>query len=122
MVDELHFYLLNGKSIIESSSNGNGNYIKFGDGTLLMWGIYKGNAWITNNNAPPYYSNDIEIALPMESIAPVTYSANVVSTGVIWNCGATYQQKKTIGIRLVGVTSYSNQSVSINWIACGRWM
>ena len=113
---------LNGKSIIESSSNGNGNYIKFGDGTLLMWGIYKGNAWITNNNAPPYYSNDIEIALPMESIAPVTYSANVVSNGVIWNCGATYQQKKTIGIRLVGVTPYSNQPVSINWIACGRWM
>lgn len=113
---------INSKSIIESSSNGNGNYIKFGDGTLLMWGIYKGNAWITNNNAPPYYSNDIEIALPMESIAPVTYSANVVSNGVIWNCGATYQQKKTIGIRLVGVTSYSNQSVSINWIACGRWM
>lgn len=114
--------LLNGKSIVESSSNGNGNYIKFGDGTLLMWGVYKGNAWITNNNAPPYYSNDIEIALPMESIAPVTYSANVVSNGVIWNCGATYQQKKTIGIRLVGVASYSNQSVSINWIACGRWM
>lgn len=113
---------VNGKSIVESSSNGNGNYIKFGDGTLLMWGVYKGNAWITNNNAPPYYSNDIEIALPMESIAPVTYSANVVSNGVIWNCGATYQQKKTIGIRLVGVASYSNQSVSINWIACGRWM
>ena len=87
-----------------------------------MWGVYKGNSWITNNSAPPYYSNDIEITLPMESIVPVTYSANVISNGVIWSCGATYQQKKTIGVRLVGVTSYSDQPVSINWIACGRWM
>lgn len=124
MVDELHFYLLNGKSIIEFGENDNGSYIKFGDGTLFMWGNAK--IKFTFASGDPkfgefYVSRSYTRNFPMESLTPCSvqaipynnsYSLLLLTTSSL--------NKKDFTVRLIRSGGSDFESI-ICWQAIGRW-
>lgn len=117
-------YLLNGNIIIESSSNENGNYIKYGDGTLLMWGSNKINFTFASGDpkfGEFYVSRSYTRNFPAESLTPCSvqaipynnsYSLLLLTTSSL--------NKKDFTVRLIRSGGSDFESI-ICWQAIGRW-
>lgn len=115
---------LNGKSIIESGSSENGNYIKFGDGTLLMWGSNKINFTFASGDpkfGEFYVSRSYTRNFPVESLTPCSvqaipynnsYSLLLLTTSSL--------NKKDFTVRLIRSGGSDFESI-ICWQAIGRW-
>lgn len=115
---------LNGKSIIESGSSENGNYIKFGDGTLLMWGSNKINFTFASGDpkfGEFYVSRSYTRTFPVESLTPCSvqaipynnsYSLLLLTTSSL--------NKKDFTVRLIRSGGSDFESI-ICWQAIGRW-
>ena len=112
---------LNDNSIVESGENDNGYYRKWANGTLEMWGRKRAEVWIQNGNSAPYYSNVIDITLPVESITSVVSNVYVESSGIIWATGAAYSNKSSVGFRMAANASVSDLGVVYNWHVIGTW-
>lgn len=112
---------LNANSIVESGENDNGYYRKWANGTLEMWGRKRAEVWIQNGNSAPYYSNVIDITLPVESITSVVSNVYVESSGIIWATGAAYSNKSSVGFRMAANASVSDLGVVYNWHVIGTW-
>lgn len=116
--------LLNGKSIIEFGENDNGSYIKFGDGTLFMWGNAK--IKFTFASGDPkfgefYVSRSYTRNFPVESLTPCSvqaipynnsYSLLLLTTSSL--------NKKDFTVRLIRSGGSDFESI-ICWQAIGRW-
>lgn len=116
--------LLNDKSIIEFGENDNGSYIKFGDGTLFMWGNAK--IKFTFASGDPkfgefYVSRSYTRNFPVESLTPCSvqaipynnsYSLLLLTTSSL--------NKKDFTVRLIRSSGSDFESI-ICWQAIGRW-
>lgn len=116
--------LLNGKSIIEFGENDNESYIKFGDGTLFMWGNAK--IKFTFASGDPkfgefYVSRSYTRNFPVESLTPCSvqaipynnsYSLLLLTTSSL--------NKKDFTVRLIRSGGSDFESI-ICWQAIGRW-
>lgn len=121
---EKKFAELNGKSIIEFGENDNGSYIKFGDGTLFMWGNAK--IKFTFASGDPkfgefYVSRSYTRNFPVESLTPCSvqaipynnsYSLLLLTTSSL--------NKKDFTVRLIRSGGSDFESI-ICWQAIGRW-
>lgn len=115
---------INSKSIIESGENDNGSYIKFGNGTLLMWGNAK--IKFTFASGDPkfgeyYVSRSYTRNFPVESLTPCSvqaipynnsYSLLLLTTSSL--------NKKDLTVRLIRSGGSDFESI-ICWQAIGRW-
>lgn len=115
---------VNGKSIIEFGENDNGSYIKFGDGTLFMWGNAK--IKFTFASGDPkfgefYVSRSYTRNFPVESLTPCSvqaipynnsYSLLLLTTSSL--------NKKDFTVRLIRSGGSDFESI-ICWQAIGRW-
>lgn len=116
--------LLGAGVIVESDSNTDGQYVKFGDGTLICWGEARLEVEGTNT----YYLRK-DIYLPVRykladySIAPVL-RASSASVRQIFDIG-TYQPshfKLNATLQQIGDQKFKETDYSIaNWATIGRW-
>lgn len=112
--------------IIESGSNDNGSWIKFGDGTLIQYGSIKKNVSITtaSSSGKYYYQDDINIILPT-SFVDGNYFSNVISVSnqnVSQNVYSVRNKKQSkFDFCLSSLISFSSNDNTFWWIAIGRW-
>lgn len=69
---------LNGKSIVESGSNTNGNWRKWGDGTIEQWGIKESEYLCDEAAGSGYFSDGIRIDFPVEYTGEFEVNANLL--------------------------------------------
>lgn len=112
--------------IIESGSNDNGSWIKFGDGTLIQYGSIKKNVSITTlaNSGKYYYQDDINIILPT-SFVDGNYFSNVISVSNQNGSQNVYsvrnKKQSKFDFCLSSLISFSSNDNTFWWIATGRW-
>lgn len=112
--------------IIESGSNDNGSWIKFGDGTLIQYGSIKKNVSITtlSNSGKYYYQDDINIILPT-SFVDGNYFSNVISVSNQNGSQNVYsvrnKKQSKFDFCLSSLISFSSNDNIFWWIATGRW-
>lgn len=112
--------------IIESGSNDNGSWIKFGDGTLIQYGSIKKNVSITtlSNSGKYYYQDDINIILPT-SFVDGNYFSNVISFSNQNGSQNVYsvrnKKQSKFDFCLSSLISFSSNDNTFWWIATGRW-
>ena len=115
---------LNGNIIIESSSNENGNYIKYGDGTLLMWGSNKINFTFASGDpkfGEFYVSRSYTRNFPVESLTPCSVQAIPYNNSYSLLLLTTFSlNKKDFTVRLIRSGGSDFESI-ICWQAIGRW-
>lgn len=115
---------LNRKSIIESGENDNGSYIKFGDGTLFMWGNTK--IKFTFASGDPkfgefYVSRSYTRNFPVESLVPCTVQAIPYNNSYSLLLLTTFSlNKKDFTVKLIRSSGSDFESI-ICWQAIGRW-
>lgn len=116
--------LLNGKSIVESGSNDDGNYIKYADGTLFMWGTNKilfGFSSETTRFGEFYVSRVYTRNFPVESITACCVQAMPYNNSYSLLLLSTVSlNKKDFSVRLVKSGGADYESL-ICWQAIGRW-
>ena len=112
--------------IIESGSNDNGSWIKFGDGTLIQYGSIKKNVSITtaSSSGKYYYQDDINIILPT-SFVDGNYFSNVISVSNQNGSQNVYsvrnKKQSKFDFCLSSLISFSSNDNTFWWIATGRW-
>lgn len=112
--------------IIESGSNDNGSWIKFGDGTLIQYGSIKKNVSITtaSSSGKYYYQDDINIILPT-SFVDGNYFSNVISVSNQNGSQNVYSVRNKTQSKfdfcLSSLISYSSNDNTFWWFAIGRW-
>ena len=112
--------VVNAGVVVESGTNANGNYIKYGDGTMICWDTktYYG-MQITGGYQGVYYANTGSITFPQEFIeAPhIIATAHIAGGGYSMYGGVT-------GSAFSGFV-WKTQSATINvpltWTAYGKW-
>lgn len=115
---------LNGKSIIESGGNDNGSYIKFGDGTLFMWGNAK--IKFTFASGDPkfgefYVSRSYTRNFPVESLTPCSVQAIPYNNSYsLLMLTTSSLNKKDFTVRLIRSGGSDFESL-VCWQAIGRW-
>ncbi len=120
----LNSKLLPVKSIAESGSNENGEWIKFADGTMICWGVRRING-ITTSIASggniPKTGTLTRFDFPVTFISPPNVSINAnrhgAWVGYAWTASMTQTQEYTIYTD----TAVSNQYFDVTWTAIGRW-
>lgn len=115
---------LNGKSIIEFGENDNGSYIKFGDGTLFMWGNAK--IKFTFASGDPkfgefYVSRSYTRNFPVESLTPCSVQAIPYNNSYsLLMLTTSSLNKKDFTVRLIRSGGSDFESL-VCWQAIGRW-
>lgn len=124
MVDELHFYLLNGKSIVETGSNANGNYIKYADGTLEMWGKKTAQYHCRTAAGNGYVSSEIPVTFPLDSLT----ACNIEVQQVVGSISGVFAGASAIsaltGFNVYVVALFQIQEARtgyFHWRATGTW-
>lgn len=124
MVDELHFYLLNGKSIVETGSNANGNYIKYADGTLEMWGKKTAQYHCRTAAGNGYVSSEIPVTFPLDSLT----ACNIEVQQVVGSISGVFAGVSAIsaltGFNVYVVALFQIQEARtgyFHWRATGTW-
>ncbi|MFJ2982267.1 MULTISPECIES: hypothetical protein [unclassified Pseudomonas] len=120
--DELYAFLggntLPAPKIIESSSNANGRYTKYADGTMLCWGETIGG--IDQSTTSQAYA--ATISLPAAFAGNFKVVPNIVSVNVT-NVFSGYSRAIMASATTFQIIQYWNyvQTYSYSWIAIGRW-
>lgn len=112
------FYKNNG--IVESGSNSNGSYAKFGDGTLIQRGFVN-----CNENGAGYVNYPVRFIDQNNTMtANNKYVSSSPELGIILTTqsdatagGAVYFRKYVDG----NLTIVKDTTIQANWIAIGRW-
>ena len=109
--------------IVESGSNSNGNYRKYSDGTIEMWGEAAfANIAINNKDNWNYYSNQLTVNLPCASVSIPKITGTVRNDSGAWlsipGRGLGYDLFRAWVYASSPVTS---QNVWIVWHAFGTW-
>ena len=118
-IDELNRNI----KIVESGSNSNGNYRKYSDGTLEMWGeVAFTNIAINNKDNWNYYSNQLTVNLPCASVTLPRITGTIRNDSGAWlsipGTGLGYDFFKAWAYASSSVTS---QYIWIMWHAFGTW-
>ncbi|MDY2752559.1 MAG: hypothetical protein SOV22_03025 [Blautia obeum] len=109
--------------IVESGSNSNGNYRKYSDGTIEMWGEAAfANIAINNKDNWNYYSNQLTVNLPCASVSIPKITGTVRNDSGAWlsipGRGLGYDLFRAWVYASSPITS---QNVWIAWHAFGTW-
>lgn len=109
--------------IVESGSNSNGNYRKYSDGTIEMWGESAfTDIAINNKDNWNYYSNQLTVNLPCASVALPRITGTIRNDSGAWlsipGTGLGYDSFKAWAYASSSVTS---QHIWIMWHAFGTW-
>ncbi len=109
--------------IVESGSNSNGSYIKFGDGTMICWV----NMNVTDQAINNPYGSLFQAARRWYYPKPFVYNPVVNCSQFLWGTGASWGSVKnaepTYAV-LRGIDAFSRQSGTqtlISATAIGRW-
>jgi hypothetical protein len=109
-----------GAGIIESGSNTNGSWIKYGDGTMEQWGVHTP---ATNNNAGTTYdypSNEFASVKALLGMVNEVISAGLFASYVCETaCLSTLQYK--LKVLAHAPTTIIDAMAAISWHAIGRW-
>lgn len=114
--------------IIESGSNSNGNYVKLGDGTLLMYGQYfvttinTSNEWHTLGASNLYYHTPTAKTLPYTSTIDVKPYVSVNSDYFDWAAkisGST--DSFSYSIISNSAQTALIRSEQVQWFCIGKW-
>ena len=120
------------KVIVESGSNEDGEYIRFGDGTQICWQtFYAGTRTYAGDGtyANPYRSNTVNWTFPKPFISPPTLSltgqiASSSASARANSCGSSSDitGSRVVNIQCVMLSSNSTDAdVFIYALAIGRW-
>lgn len=108
--------------IVEQGSNSNGNYRKWSDGTLEMWGRFETLASTNLSANGINYSIVYYHYLPVESVAKGIVFFTTENNGLLWLSGTTAESNKTrFSYRVYALANYSNLNIVIDWHCVGRW-
>lgn len=124
--------LLGGAVIVESGSNENGEYVRFGDGTQICWQrFYAGTRTYVGEGtyANPYRSNTINWTFPKPFMSPPTLSltgqvasGNASARANSCGCSTDITGTRVVNIQCVMLTSNNTAAdVYIYALAIGRW-
>ena len=113
------------RGLIESSSNANGRYVRFADGTQWCWNqVNLGNIGVTTPIGNLFYNsfNGLPFAASFASSPSVDINV-VTSSGVIWTSqgSAFAAPNATQNYVLMSPLSNNNFTASAVWFAVGRW-
>ena len=114
---------LNANYIVEEGENDNGHYRKWSNGTLEMWGGYRGTFSISSGNVQGniYYSANRTIPFPIESKTSARIVATVYSNGIQWLKISTSNTNKTGFDVVIMQSTGANPTANVNWSAIGTW-
>ena len=114
---------LNANYIVEEGENDNGHYRKWSNGTLEMWGGYRGTFSIPSGNVQGniYYSANRTIPFPIESKTSARIVATVYSNGIQWLKTSTSNTNKTGFDVVIMQPTGANPTANVNWSAIGTW-
>ena len=117
------FCQLNDNYIVEEGENDNGHYRKWSNGTLEMWGGYRGTFSIPSGNVQGniYYSANRTIPFPIESKTSARIVATVYSNGIQWLKISTSNTNKTGFDVVIMQPTGANPTANVNWSAIGTW-
>lgn len=107
---------------METNSNSKGNYRKYADGTLEMWGtIPISSASITTKSGNIFISDGYTFVLPYTSLTGVSVSAHFISnTGAWLSLSTGGNNKSSVGYWLfLSVSSRVDGRIYFN--AYGTW-
>lgn len=116
--------LLNGKSIVETGSNANGNYIKYADGTLEMWGKKTAQYYCRTAAGNGYVSSEIPVTFPLDSLT----ACNIEVQQVVGSISGAFAGASAIsaltGFNVYVVALFQIQEARtgyFHWRATGTW-
>lgn len=114
---------ISSNAIVESGSNARGNYRKYADGTLEMWGIAKNNI-LTSAAGSCYVSTAVTVTFPIASLTDcfVNANANFSSLTAVWLGlhGISFRSNFTChAISSFEITAV--KTMYIHWRALGTW-
>lgn len=113
--------LLGSAVIVESGSNANGSYVKFGNGTMICMGIYSTDVAISTPWGSLFISPTITVpfAATFVAVPSVSYVLHGSISAMVMNAGNINVGHQSI--QLVRATSSPTATRDITYIAIGRW-
>lgn len=115
---------LNGKSIVETGSNANGNYIKYADGTLEMWGKKSAEYICKTTAGSGYVSTGIPITFPIASKTECVVTVQKIAASIEATCGGICGVSTKTGVTafVLSLFQISNARIAyFHWRATGTW-
>lgn len=120
--------LLSDAVIVDSGSNADGSYIRFGDGTQKCWGTKDfSNVAITSAAGAIYYNfGGIDMgSYPKAFIARPSFESFVYGQGdyIVWQGGVLVQPGTAIVLPRIYVMRHSAVTINVrfDWKAVGHW-
>ena len=115
---------LNSKSIVETGSNANGNYIKYADGTLEMWGKKSAEYICKTTAGSGYVSTGIPITFPIASKSECVVTVQKIAESIEATYGGISGKSTKTGVTAFVLSLFQISSVRIayfHWRATGTW-
>ena len=115
---------LNSKSIVETGSNANGNYIKYADGTLEMWGVKSAEYICKTTAGSGYVSTGIPITFPIASKSECVVTVQKIAESIEATYGGISGKSTKTGVTAFVLSLFQISSVRIayfHWRATGTW-
>lgn len=107
-------------AVIERGSNSNGEYVRFADGTQICFGTYN-SATANNASGGLYFSGLLTIGFAATfSNTPVISASTTAQTVALSWVGYPATANNNVGY-LSLISTGSNATASIRWVAIGRW-
>ena len=109
--------------VVEEGSNSNGEYRKWANGTLEMWGDFSRTAAI-NEKAGNIYSSSVQsITYPIQSTTQCKNTLTVTAGGAIWGkpWDSASGYLRDFSYTLLAATAWSSASYRITYYAKGTW-
>jgi len=124
----LQRYARIGAGIIESGSNSNGSWIKYGDGTMEQWGTKSNTITVATAYGGIFYGNFGAITFPVAFLAGIIPDVGIYAVhstgGITWAAGATGDTRTNTGVTATNIVSPISRTGFIqacSWRAIGRW-
>ena len=118
---------INSSSIVESGSNSNGAYIKYGDGTMICYKTVTGSTNINSSWGSGYYGGDSQSislgSFPQTFIAKPSISISCERDGQNYWAGSieNISTSSAGNMFLLRFSSGTSVNYTINIIAIGKW-
>ena len=110
--------------VVERGNNTNGNYIKFGDGTLICTKqLSYSNVAFDHTQGSVYFSSGLQLGAPAKNFisTPLFIRLNFPSNGYAWDFGVRNSTASNLGsVQLIRGTGDS-QNITLDVFAIGRW-
>lgn len=115
--------LLSAAVIVESGSNSNGDYLKFGDGTLICWHVDTDLKTASDEKGGIYRTDSLTWTFPVKFISPpnVTGSSTTYA-GLGWFGNIANITETKANFRLFSLVSYTDTPYANTHLrAIGKW-